>query len=108
LTREKRVWRTFDAFHFFKGQGFTMETLKKTQFVVVDDQPYRVEGYGQEMEDGCFQSVCKIVTKQGEDTLTQRLAFQIFTKDRGLAAEVALLCGANTVSKERSAVSVDR
>ncbi len=79
-----------------------MEAIKKAQCVVIDGQPYRVEGYGKDMGDGSFQSVCNIVTSEGESTKTKRLAFQIFTKDQGLAAEVALLCGANTVSKERS------
>jgi hypothetical protein len=85
-----------------------MEANKKAQCVVINDQPYRVEGYGQDMGDGSFQSVCNIVTRQGDSTKTKRLAFQIFTRNQDLAAEVALLCGTNSVSTTRAAVRDDR
>jgi hypothetical protein len=82
-----------------------MEVIKKAQCVVIDDQPYRVEGYGKDMGDGSFQSVCNIVTSEGESTKTKRLAFQIFTKDQSLAAEVGLLCGTDIVSKEHARIN---
>ncbi len=78
-----------------------MGVINKVECVVVDHQHYEVEGFGQDMRDGSFQSVCQIVTMQGDSAQTRRLAFQIFSRDQSLAAEVALLCGADIVSKER-------
>ena len=76
-----------------------MDVIKKMKCVVVNDQEFQVEGYGRCSGDGFFQSVCKIVSSAGDATETNRLTFQIFSKDPDLAAEVALLCGANAVAK---------
>ena len=76
-----------------------MDVIRKVKCVVVNDQEFQVEGFGRRTGDGLFQSACKIVSIAGDVTETNRLTFQIFTKDPDLAAEVALLCGADAVAK---------
>ena len=85
-----------------------MEAIKKTERVVIDDHQYQVEGSSQDLGDGSFQSICNIVTWTGDATRTRRLTFQIFTQDPDLAAEVGLLCGANTLSTKKSSTSEDQ
>ncbi len=82
-----------------------MEAIKKMECIVVDDRQYQVEGFGQDLRDGSFQSVCQIVTTQGDSAQTRRLTFLIFSRDQDLAAEVALLCGADIVSKEHTRIN---
>ena len=59
-----------------------MEAIKKMECIVVDDRQYQVEGFGQDLRDGSFQSVCQIVTTQGDSAQTRRLTFQIFSRPR--------------------------
>ena len=79
-----------------------MEAIKWFECVVINNQQYRVEGFGEDMRDGSFQSVCRIVTTGADSTHTKRLAFQIFSPQQDLAAEVGLRCGVVTLSKEHS------
>ena len=76
-----------------------METSKTMERLVVNDRQYQVKGFGQELPDGSFQSVCQIVTMQGACAQTRHLTFQVFSLDQELAAEVALLCATDIVSK---------
>ena len=79
-----------------------METGKWIECVVINNQQYRVEGFGEDMRDGSFRSVCHIVTTGADSTHTKRLAFQIFSPQQDLAAEVGLRCGVDKLSKKHS------
>ena len=79
-----------------------MEVIKKVECVVVNDQQYRVEGFGQQMQEGGFQSICDVVRPQGDAAKPRRLTFQIFSRDQDMAAEIALQCGTNILSKEHA------
>lgn len=79
-----------------------METGKWIECVVINNQQFRVEGFGEDMRDSTFQSVCHIVTTRGVSTSTRRLAFQVFSPQQDLAAEVGLRCGVDKLSKEHS------
>lgn len=79
-----------------------METGKWIECVVINNQQYRVEGFGEDMRDSTFQSACHIVTTRGVSTSTRRLAFQVFSPQQDLAAEVGLRCGVDKLSKEHS------
>ncbi len=82
-----------------------METIKWVECVVVNDRKYRLEGLGEDMRDGSFQSVCDIVTTQGDSPFTKRLTFQIWSGNQDFAAEVALRCGVGAVQKRTYAIT---